>query len=180
MEKKLLLLLTALAPPETETTTISSLHLKETIVVTQELLMRLKVTSYALGQVCYLCTMVFTSLLIQRDLRQWDLGQLVHLIAKADDLAMTTIFSQTKDEVNKYSLCSACWQDKHLVSHFTFRVLHSVYFLVLSQLCVEEDGHSWRWVGCCKWPSVLQPCHSYTGLIRTYEPSTICHTQLWI
>ena len=70
MEKKLLLLLTALAPPETETTTISSLHLKETIVVTQELLMRLKVTSYAVVQVCYLYTMVFTSLFIQRDLGQ--------------------------------------------------------------------------------------------------------------
>ena len=70
MEKKLLLLLTALAPPETETTTISSLYLKETIVVTQELLMRLKVTSYAVGQVCYLCTMVFTSLFIQRDVGQ--------------------------------------------------------------------------------------------------------------
>ena len=71
MEKKLLLLLTALAPPETETTTISSLYLKETIV-TQELLMRLKVTSnsYAVGQVCYLRTMVFTSLFIQRDVGQ--------------------------------------------------------------------------------------------------------------
>ena len=82
----------------------SSLHLKETIVVTQELLMRLKVNSYAVMQVCYLYTMVFTSLFIQRDLGQWDLGQwdlgqLVHLTANADDLAMTTILSQTKDVV---------------------------------------------------------------------------------
>ena len=36
----------------------------------------------------------------------------------------------------KYSLC---WQDKHLVSRFTFRVLHSDHH-GLPQPFVEEDG----------------------------------------
>ena len=83
--------LTAPAPPEIETTIISSLHLKEPVVVTQQL-DRPNIYVFVHMQECgiegkFICRwaaellVMFASLFMQRDL-----GQLAHLIATTSDL----------------------------------------------------------------------------------------------
>ena len=119
--------LTASAPPEIEATIISSLHLREPIVVTRQLdrpniylstckSVGLKVNLYTVQQLCHLLK-VFASLFMQRDL-----GQLADLFASTDELALipkTIIFSHTKDQVYKvFSLLSMSAEHKHLVSMY--------------------------------------------------------------
>ena len=82
---------------------------------------------------------------IQRDPGQRDLGQLVHLITNTDDLAMTTIFSQMKDEV--YQVFTVFSMMARQTLGITLHIQSPSFslfsdHLVLPQPFVEEDGHS--------------------------------------
>ena len=120
--------LTASAPPEIEAAIISSLHLREPIVVTRPLdrpniylstckSVGLKVKKFVHSSAVVSLVKVFASLFMQRDL-----GQLAQLIASTDDLALipkTIIFSHTKDQVYKvFSLLSMSAKHKHSVSMY--------------------------------------------------------------